>query len=481
MITKPQMHVPVNRSGAIIAISQPQVLRRDDAQAAVSGDAVVLVLGQAPHDPPAIAPPSGQVRGSGKLVLDRDSISLLFCMPFLSMLTCAYMYAALPLYFLDQSEAGKDWYTLTKLGLILLAGNVLRVLMTVATNKISDSVYLVQLSIAFGASLWMMFDPESITALVISMTLATSSNYILALHGLAFVRYNAHGSEQLHIRALRVLTTTEVLGYSIATLVGGVFYELGGWPACIWLQTSCLMLMLLCSLGSPTVRDDCREWTGFFGASNATDKLDSSTDRSHQASTKQEIVDQDRSTTSEQHVTALSLDYWPVILVLVAHSVNAASYTVEWSLFAAFFREEFGWSSSWTGAAQSSGDLLAAAYLLLQACIGGTRDDDGPSVRGTDDRDKTGSGETVPTCTLTWSLRSFSTYPFNLSGLLFVIAGLNFTIAQPSFICAVIAQVRLNYAMDVGNIVAHMCMVTCSTPCSHLHAASRVVARIRRC
>lgn len=423
------------------ALEQPSMVC-EDVQKPASDDAcehlapapcVLAQLGADPHDEPLVAtPPPARQR---KLSLDLDSVSLLGCMPFLSMLTCAYMYASLPLYFLDQSESGHSWYTLTKLGFILLAGNMLRVLMNVLTNKVGDTIYLVQLSAAFATSVWMLLDPQSIPALVISMTLATSSNYILALQGLAFARYNTNGSEHLHIRALKVLTTTEVLGYSIATVVGGVLYEFGGWRACVWLQTGCMFLMLLCSLSSPTVRADCRLWLGMSGIhSGKADNGDG-----HSGSGPM------RSAEGNQLAKVMpSLDYWPVLLVLVAHSTNAASYTVEWSLFAAFFREEFGWSSSWTGMAQSSGDLLAAGFLLMQACTSGTEDEEQTS-QPTHDIEQPGTVETAsalkPTCAIT-GFGTWSKYPFNLSVLLFVTAGLDFTIAQPSFICAVIAQVR---------------------------------------
>ena len=443
LVGRPRMQLELTSMCDESLESQPSMVR-EDAQIPASDDAcehlalppcVLAQLGVDPHVEPLVAgPPPARQR---KLSLDLDSVSLLVCMPFLSMLTCAYMYASLPLYFLDQSESGHNWYTLTKLGFILLTGNMLRVLMNVLTNKVGDTVYLVQLSAAFATSVWMLVDPQSIAALVIAMTLATSSNYILALQGLAFARYNTNGSEQLHIRALKVLTTTEVLGYSIATVVGGVMYDFGGWRACVWLQTACLLLMLLCSLGSPTVRADCRLWLGMSGIHFG--KADSGNGVSGSGPIQKSSAE------GKQLAKVMpSLDYWPVLLVLAAHSTNAASYTVEWSLFAAFFREEFGWSSSWTGMAQSSGDLLAAGFLLLQACTGGTEDEE-PTSHPAHDIRQSGTAETAPTvkpaCAIT-GFAAWSKYPFNLSVLLFVTAGLDFTIAQPSFICAVIAQVR---------------------------------------
>ena len=138
-----------------------------------------------------------------------------------------------------------------------------------------------------------------------------------------------------------------------------------------------------------------------------------------------------RSTKTEKLIT---LDYWPLVFVLAAHSVNVASYTVEWSLFAVFFREEFGWSSSWTGVAQSSGDLLAAAFLLLQAFTSAEETD--PVVQ-VEPSPIDGGNNSV-----TGAVQACLKYPFNLSTVLVVTAGLDFMIAQPSFICAVIAQVR---------------------------------------
>eukprot|EP01043_Picozoa_sp_COSAG02_P026456 COSAG02_NODE_1525_length_12107_cov_333.322618_5_plen_576_part_00 len=389
----------------------------------------------------ALAAPAkavSQGRGKARLPLDFDTASLLFCIPFVSMLTCAYLYAALPLYFLDQSKSSNPWFTLTKLGGILLAGNILRVVMCVATNKIGDSAYLVQLLVASGTSLWMLFDPYSTTALAISMALATSSNYILAMHGLVYSRYNTHGSEQLHVRALRVLTTAEVLGYSAATVIGGVLYDFGGWSACVWFQNVCLVFMALCSFCSPTIRADCRLRCSGCVCTTGDPTGESSQGNDAQASypvanERREFDVRQRSTKTEQ-LTTTTLDYWPVVFILAAHSVNVASYTVEWSLFAVFFREEFGWSSSWTGVAQSTGDLLAAAFLLLQAF---TSAEGAEPVVQVEPR-LIAEGNDSPTGVMQACLK----YPFDLSTVLAATAGLDFMIAQPSFFCAVAAQVR---------------------------------------
>ena len=88
---------------------------------------------------------------------------------------------------------------------------------------------------------------------------------------------------------------------------------------------------------------------------------------------------------------------------------------------------------------------MAAAFLLLQAYSSDTKQE--PRVQDAAIKGQTGSDDEVgpivaTTCTALGRARLWFSYPFNLSVLLLVTAALDFTIAQPSFICAVIAQVR---------------------------------------
>jgi len=56
---------------------------------------------------------------------------------------------------------------------------------------------------------------------------------------------------------------------------------------------------------------------------------------------------------------------------MLAVFTNILAYTVEWCLYALYFRLEYGWSGSWCGFAQMVGDLLGGCVLGLStmACV----------------------------------------------------------------------------------------------------------------
>ena len=55
----------------------------------------------------------------------------------------------------------------------------------------------------------------------------------------------------------------------------------------------------------------------------------------------------------------------PASLLWLCDGFNIGCYICEWALFAVYFSDAFGWSSTLTGAAQMAGDLVAAAVLAL--------------------------------------------------------------------------------------------------------------------
>ncbi|CAK9117269.1 unnamed protein product [Durusdinium trenchii] len=58
--------------------------------------------------------------------------------------------------------------------------------------------------------------------------------------------------------------------------------------------------------------------------------------------------------------------YLPAFVIMLSSFNNNASYGVEWSTFAIFFKEQHGWeSATWAGICQTAGDLLAAVIMAV--------------------------------------------------------------------------------------------------------------------
>jgi hypothetical protein len=205
----------------------------------------------------------------------------------------------------------------------------------------------------------MLHYPGSKVVLMVAMIILQASSIILSLHGLAYKRFNAGGSVDQHVRALRVLSASEVTGYSVGTVIGGVIYDLGGWTACSWFQFACLGVQLICALSSTSVRADIMA---------AVSPLS----RPSTVATAEPMVKSQlrrfNSVCRDEEVELLHRTHWPAVLLMLAHWVNCTNLAVEWSLFTMYFRHEFQYFSMWTGVAQSSGGMIAAGILIFKAC-----------------------------------------------------------------------------------------------------------------
>jgi len=64
--------------------------------------------------------------------------------------------------------------------------------------------------------------------------------------------------------------------------------------------------------------------------------------------------------------------WWPGVLVGFFSFSLFFSYQAEWSTFSVFFKDEHGWDQAlWSGLAQTSGDVLAAIVMRIQARFSG--------------------------------------------------------------------------------------------------------------
>jgi hypothetical protein len=164
---------------------------------------------------------------------------------------------------------------------------------------------------------------------------------------------------------LRWQAFSATAGYSTGALFGGSVYELGGFGACAWLQLSLCASLAVLLCGLPVVHAAFRaRWRrgavrtgGGGGGGGEADGTVAVTVHSALGGAAGDAVKTLAGTTGR---------FWlPVSLVLLCDGFNIFSYVTEWALFAVYYKEVFEWSSAATGAAQMSGDLLAAAILAL--------------------------------------------------------------------------------------------------------------------
>lgn len=114
--------------------------------------------------------------------------------------------------------------------------------------------------------------------------------------------------------------------------------------------------------------------------------------------------------------------YIPAALLMMASFCNNLSYSMEWTVYAVYFREQHNWqSATWAGVAQTAGDLLAA--FTMSIFKGGARPDldDYEGIRRY------------------WM--AIRAQPYNMSCLLFWWIILSAAIMAPNLAVAVAAQV----------------------------------------
>ncbi|CAK9065494.1 unnamed protein product [Durusdinium trenchii] len=113
--------------------------------------------------------------------------------------------------------------------------------------------------------------------------------------------------------------------------------------------------------------------------------------------------------------------YLPMALIVFTNFVVNSSYSVEWCIFAVFFKEQHGWeSATWAGICQTSGDLLAA--VIMNFVTTGRKDLD----------------EYSGCC---WYVQAIIAQPYNVACLLACWIVLNAALAAPSLPVAIASQV----------------------------------------
>lgn len=177
-------------------------------------------------------------------------------------------------------------------------------------------------------------------------------------------------------QALRLQAFSAVFGYSSGALLGGAVYEYGGFGACAVLQLIILATLATCAATLPVVHDTFRErcigtrrnLSQSSGARTTAVEAPSSCTAAEKPPVSAPVsAPSDTAASTNRTIcgTNSSCLLLPVSLIWLADGFNIGSYICEWSLFAVYFRDAFAWSSTLTGAAQMTGDLLAAAILAL--------------------------------------------------------------------------------------------------------------------
>ena len=284
-------------------------------------------------------------------LFDSESVVLLVVLPTLDMLRLAYMYTALPLHYLDMG-----WNT-EILGILFTLFFVMRLPINWFLTYSGVWLSVPFLVVDFALTIAMVAQPDSKWVVFASCLFAQGTKMIQAYKQLAFQKFA--GQPKLHMRAMKMLTTCEVVGYSAGTFFGGLLYDMGSWSACAVYQSAITIAMVLLTAWLPSVRQDFKSKSRCCCASKET------------VAPSRHDEDGDAQKGDGARIPKELL--FPIGVLLAAEAVNVFSYTSEWSLYAIYFREQFGWSSTWIGVAQSGGDILAAIFLFASSCKEGSK------------------------------------------------------------------------------------------------------------
>ena len=374
----------------------------------------------------------------------REHATLLVLVPVLNMWAMGIFYTALPLFWLDQG------WPLLSLGILMGLGNAGRVLFT--SNLIrffGDWAVLPWMCVLICGSCVLAARPMEMWAVCVGIAANQNGQFMLALRGLSFfafsgTRSGTRGSLELHNRALRVLTMAEVCGYASSTFIGGVLYEFGGWTACVWWMISMQALQIVGLASLKVLREDL--WMWWMSGRRRKDVAAG-------ASSEADIRAEAENTESEDRLAMRSIR-GPIACVVLVHFLNVSAYTVEWALYAVLFKELYQWTSSWIGLSQMAGDLIAASVIgVVNWCSSRSA----PSSSG--DANVRPSKKAPPPAQRTSCscrcCRMAVTPPYSASIIVAATAMLHFTMAQPYFACAVVAQVLMGTSFVFGSQVVH--------------------------
>ena len=417
-----------------------------------------------------------KVENSKTLQWNYQNICILVVLPVVNMWSMNWIYTAAPLFWLDNDG------DLLQYGAIVALGNLGRVLFTAnLITFVGDWTAAPFTILLVATSTLLVIYPTGIWSLWLGLGLSNSGELMLCFRGLMHhslsrqsshtdvdgsghtnVDGNGNGNENDDIavlnRALRVLTISEVISYASGTFIGGVLYEFGGWNSCLWfmLTMHVIQFVVLCSL--PVIRRDMKMWLcrtiqrcgcgcgcrcgceddHIESSSNSCGEVPEALEmKKEEIKTKNVTTNKDQQTSTAKFPSTI---WMPIAMIILSHFTNTAAYSVEWALYAVYFRQSFGWGGSLIGFFQMFGDLIAAAILagINRGCCCST---------------KSTTSSTSSACK-TWCANLFQP-PYNMSILLVLMAMLHVLMAQPIFWCAVLGQIFMGTVWVFGAQIVH--------------------------
>ena len=392
-----------------------------------------------------------------------QNICILIVLPIVNMWSMNWIYTAAPLYWLDQRN------DLLQYGAIVALGNLGRVLWTAnLVTFVGDWTAAPYTILLVATSTLLVLNPSTTWCLWLGLGLPNSAEFMLAYRGLMHRslsttttnNYSAHDSaakdepketitdeydseetkggaededenDSVAVlnKALRILTISEVCSYASGTFIGGVLYQFGGWISCCWFMLAMHIIQLCVLISLPVIRNDMYLWWKSSKTKTKNDII---------AEKKTDLLELESKQSKESKESKIKVEKWPssiwvpIFMIVLAHFTNTAAYSVEWALYAVYFKTSFNWGGALIGFFQMFGDLVAALILAII----------------------NNNGRCTCCCRGCW-VKLLCAPPYNMSILLLLMALLHVLMAQPVFWCAVLGQICMGTVWVFGAQVIH--------------------------
>ncbi len=281
-----------------------------------------------------------------------EHVALLFLIPFLSELKISWAFAAAPLHF------QRNGFPLWAFGATLSVATLLRVPMNALLTVAGDWLIAPILALGAACAACMLAEPTTLWAVVVGIAAGHATDTAQVQASLCYRWQEDNPPAQK--RGLRLQAFSATFGYSSGALLGGALYEHSGFLGCAVLQVAILGGMTVTAALLPVVHASCRQ-------SCRPDRVPRVPSRPAAAAAAPEVTvsPADPSPPPLTICATTRCLLLPASLLWLCDGFNIGCYICEWALFAVYFSDAFGWSSTLTGAAQMAGDMLAAAILAL--------------------------------------------------------------------------------------------------------------------
>ena len=306
-----------------------------------------------------------------------QQLVVLCALPMLEMMHGpSFSSACLPQHYLDMR-----WST-THLGLVFTTVNLVRLPSNLLVGLLGEWLCLPIVLLCAVLSIPAVIHADRIDAVALGMVVNSMTSNPQAWRVLS-AQLTPTQSAVEQTNALRILQFSEVLGYSVSSLLGGFLYDVGGYRACALFQLTVSIVLAAALASLPAVRHGCRlslesphrqcrriqpppplpPWK----SSNSCTTTADGGNQDEQPNAKNIDVRGGWAPGFRSKCGALRAKniMLPVGFCLGAGFLNSYTYVTEWTLYALYFRQVYNWGSTSIGAAQMAGDLLAGLLLLF--------------------------------------------------------------------------------------------------------------------